>query len=906
MPACGGGCSGSSATSCGLTCSSSHTPGGQPQQAAAVGCSACHTPPSNASTALAGSTSSPGALTSSSLGHQRSDSSDGEFDPGLLEEGWQSDASSDNFLEIEEDSGGTEVVAVKEGVAVWPTKDARIMGRLSLVKQHNVLFLAWLPYATPAKPTTAAAGAAGRHSSAINSKGCVGGTGMGPAPQAPASQQQQYVGASSAAAAVAAGLGCGAAAAPGGCSNTSCGGPGAAGGGAEARDWLYKDAQGWQQPPAPSSSPRQAGGCASKATAAGGAAEAAACAPAACSCCWAGRGLPAGGSSCGCSCHSAGSRAAAEVGGGGWQQPTMAPGVRGNSSSSGGGSPTAAAAGVQGCGSSLPLAAATTAPGSSGSSGHVAVSHPGSEASMYAIHPFPLSDVIAITKHTPPLGWHHLVFVLVSGLTLPPLYFHQGGAQGLLKVLQQHVSLVPCARQPNTYLVNDTADPLRRSLTSLDLSDILLGAPQPGASLAAEPEEGPLAHGGWREPPPPVELAWRGLGQQLGETLSWVTSLARESASVLVSAAVDTWHADVLRPFDHDEDPEGASSGSSSGGSSPPAGLPGHWWGSQAGGQLPVLGTNTAVAAAAAAAGGRTSRRSLCDIQQQQQQQQGGCASSAAPACTNSTACITAAAAAAAAPLPIPQGARSSGSTTSAAAGTLWSDGVTPGNAGDGDPTPDTPLGSFEMVEGVGEEEGGLLARHHRARPPPLSREEFATYFTPEGVLADEAGFRERVYTSGMDPELRPEAWPLLLGVFPAGSTAAERAAAAEEQAGRYQALKAQWRSIGREQARKNRAFRERKGRVEKDVRRTDRWARDRVCQCVCVWVGWGIAWPCRPSQHAPASSTFVFLHLGIAAQFGLPLTLLYPSPHAVLPSAPLLLSVCMPQVPALLPWPRC
>ncbi len=39
-----------------------------------------------------------------------------------------------------------QVVYVREGIAMWPTKQVRIMGRLSLVKQHCVMFLSWLPY----------------------------------------------------------------------------------------------------------------------------------------------------------------------------------------------------------------------------------------------------------------------------------------------------------------------------------------------------------------------------------------------------------------------------------------------------------------------------------------------------------------------------------------------------------------------------------------------------------------------------------------------------------------------------------------------------------------------------------------------------------------------------------------
>jgi hypothetical protein len=39
-----------------------------------------------------------------------------------------------------------QVVFVREEVAVYPNRSQHIMGRLSLVKQHGVLFLAWLPY----------------------------------------------------------------------------------------------------------------------------------------------------------------------------------------------------------------------------------------------------------------------------------------------------------------------------------------------------------------------------------------------------------------------------------------------------------------------------------------------------------------------------------------------------------------------------------------------------------------------------------------------------------------------------------------------------------------------------------------------------------------------------------------
>lgn len=78
---------------------------------------------------------------------------------------------SEAFSELS-DPGGTEVVYVKEGVAVWPSRSERIMGRLSLVSQHTVLFLAWLPYSRGTlqedgtfKVTAVPAGAGGSGSS---------------------------------------------------------------------------------------------------------------------------------------------------------------------------------------------------------------------------------------------------------------------------------------------------------------------------------------------------------------------------------------------------------------------------------------------------------------------------------------------------------------------------------------------------------------------------------------------------------------------------------------------------------------------------------------------------------------------------------------------------------------------
>lgn len=95
------------------------------------------------------------------------------------------------------------------------------------------------------------------------------------------------------------------------------------------------------------------------------------------------------------------------------------------------------------------------------------------DRSLYAVHPIPLSDVRAVRPHTPPLRQHTVTLVLHSGLTMPPFYFLQGGVKTFLSVLKQHVNLLPSADTPGAFLVNDLADPLQRSLTSLQLADAL-------------------------------------------------------------------------------------------------------------------------------------------------------------------------------------------------------------------------------------------------------------------------------------------------------------------------------------------------------------------------------------------------------------------------------------------------
>jgi hypothetical protein len=392
-----------------------------------------------------------------------------------------------------------------------------------------------------------------------------------------------------------------------------------------------------------------------------------------------------------------------------------------------------------------------------------------SERSLYAVHPIPLSDVRALATHTSHLSTHHqLTVILVSGLTLPPLYFKTGGVKQLLSVLKQHVNLARARDEPGTYLVNDTADPLQRSLVCLDLTDIMLGAPPPGASSVAAPSDGPLANGAWKAlegrrlqqqqlrggtssggssggssprgvgsmlthawgplgsfngggsmidhmatmelPVPAAAMAaaaaaaaaaavpLRGLGSALrgshiGAKLRHVGAAAVEGASSFVTAAVDGWASDVLRHFEHEVE----------------------------------LQEEKAAATAAAAAVDDADG----DLVLVSEQQLPGGEDQALAAAYTSAAAGGAAAAAGAAAL-----------------------------AGGSQHVAETLVGAFEILEGAPADAVGEVLS---IKPPlpPLTLQELQTKFLdPDGVLVDVAGFRQRVFAAGGC------VWPRLFPVF--------------------------------------------------------------------------------------------------------------------------------------------
>jgi len=86
------------------------------------------------------------------------------------------------------------------------------------------------------------------------------------------------------------------------------------------------------------------------------------------------------------------------------------------------------------------------------------------ESEKYALHPFPVSEIKYLRRHTPVLGWHYIIIVLKSGVSLPPLYFHLGGVRRFLSTLRQQVSVIKSEHDSNCYIVNDLADEFQKQL----------------------------------------------------------------------------------------------------------------------------------------------------------------------------------------------------------------------------------------------------------------------------------------------------------------------------------------------------------------------------------------------------------------------------------------------------------
>ncbi|CAI5946388.1 unnamed protein product [Closterium sp. NIES-65] len=134
-----------------------------------------------------------------------------------------------------------------------------------------------------------------------------------------------------------------------------------------------------------------------------------------------------------------------------------------------------------------------------------------------------------------------------------------------------------------------------------------------------------------------------------------------------------------------------------------------------------------------------------------------------------------------------------------------------------------TGVGEFELLDDFQDNSSSLVPP--RPLLPPLSADEWRGYQDSEGRVseANREAVLQRIFYSGMDPQLRSQVWPRLLGYVPWDASHAEREELRQRQITAYNSLLLQWQSISEEQARRFTKYRERCSRIDKDVVRTDR-----------------------------------------------------------------------------------
>uniref|UniRef100_A0A8C5MLI0 TBC1 domain family member 15 n=1 Tax=Leptobrachium leishanense TaxID=445787 RepID=A0A8C5MLI0_9ANUR len=108
-------------------------------------------------------------------------------------------------------------------------------------------------------------------------------------------------------------------------------------------------------------------------------------------------------------------------------------------------------------------------------------------------------------------------------------------------------------------------------------------------------------------------------------------------------------------------------------------------------------------------------------------------------------------------------------------------------------------------------------------RQAPVSEFEWESYFDPEGCVIDEDGLKKRIFSGGLCPGVRKEAWKFLLGYYPWSSSVEERKSLVRKKTDEYFRMKLQWKSVTEDQEKRNSLLRGYRSLIERDVSRTDR-----------------------------------------------------------------------------------
>ncbi|XP_068959416.1 LOW QUALITY PROTEIN: TBC1 domain family member 17 [Petaurus breviceps papuanus] len=146
-------------------------------------------------------------------------------------------------------------------------------------------------------------------------------------------------------------------------------------------------------------------------------------------------------------------------------------------------------------------------------------------------------------------------------------------------------------------------------------------------------------------------------------------------------------------------------------------------------------------------------------------------------------------------------------------------------------PPPDAPPASYpEALEDEEPEPGfeviscvQLGPRPVVSRGQPVSEDIWASHVGPDGRLQDVGELKAQIFSGGLCPPLRREAWKFLLGYLSWEGSAEEHKAHIHRKTDEYFRMKLQWKSVSPEQERRNSLLHGYRSLIERDVSRTDR-----------------------------------------------------------------------------------
>eukprot|EP01135_Chromosphaera_perkinsii_P011270 Nk52_evm51s2367 gene=Nk52_evmTU51s2367 len=413
------------------------------------------------------------------------------------------------------------------------------------------------------------------------------------------------------------------------------------------------------------------------------------------------------------------------------------------------------------------------------------------DAAGYAIN-VPLCELKSFRKVVPKMGWTHVVFTLRDGVTLSPLYFHEGGLGAVNELIEYLSDVVYVSTatandgsgggsdseweggdrngigvkgkggDPNLYLVNEY-DKMGRSFQQLEI----------GAGPSPSTSGGGRGAGGEQEDPQPVT----GLLYDVKESLQWnfMEGFSKVTRAAAKATAKGTGFGKLLK--------EAIGSGSGRAG----AGYVDH-----SGDNESDDGSFSVELKESRPGAMFLNTQTLKSMMRRESY------------------------------TPADEHVLDNEEETSTGLGTfeiVSSQKTSPcPRSGPTKTDIDLGTGSVGASPSPGED---ILSKQQRM---PVGALEFNSFFDPEtGRMIKEKLFRQRVFFGGMDKEIRKEGWKYLLGFYPYNASFAEKEQIQRQKEQEYIILKTQWQSVSKKQMSRFSKFKEFKHRIEKDVVRTDR-----------------------------------------------------------------------------------